>query len=161
MREESLRGIPTPALTWLSADSAAQADAAGSSSSWTTGSPTDLPQTGTTAGANSVSPTTSSPTATATGAVINVNCPAKNGTSYTAIDSQGNGIKVKDATRPQSFVRLCNTNYPGGEDNGEIQDLQRITEPNMEDCIAACAQYNAANYGRKELCSTAVMDRSC
>ncbi|KAL2260092.1 hypothetical protein VTK26DRAFT_6013 [Humicola hyalothermophila] len=107
-----------------------------------------------------VPPTFSSPAATGAPLPVNIGCPDKNGTIDEARDSDGNPIQLPDAVRPMAFVRLCYTNYPGGWDNGAIEDLRRMSPSTMEDCIAACAAFNVDNFGQGSMCMHAVLDWS-
>ena len=47
-------------------------------------------------------------------------------------------------TMTQSFVRICNRNYPGGAAYGNpyTLDIMKLYLPTLEACIDACAMYN-------------------
>lgn len=46
-------------------------------------------------------------------------------------------------TKVQSFVRICNRNYPGGGyGNPDTLDIMKLYLPTLEACIDACATYN-------------------
>ncbi|KAJ8130957.1 hypothetical protein O1611_g2666 [Lasiodiplodia mahajangana] len=74
-------------------------------------------------------------------------CPVINGTTYTPHNSTGGTISLGDGTAPQSFVQVCDTNWPAGEGNGNpnVVDLLVAYLPTLEDCAALCAQYNVAH----------------
>lgn len=76
------------------------------------------------------------------------NCPSVNGTNYTPLDASGNTMSVKinpgGPTKVQSFVRICNRNYPAGAPYGnpDTLDIMKLYLPTLEACIDACATYN-------------------
>lgn len=47
-------------------------------------------------------------------------------------------------TKVQTFVRICNRNYPGGSQYGnpDTLDIMKLYLPTLEACIDACANYN-------------------
>ncbi|KHE79377.1 hypothetical protein GE21DRAFT_2651 [Neurospora crassa] len=76
------------------------------------------------------------------------NCPSVNNTQYTPLDASGNSVTVAinpgGLTKVQSFVRLCNRNYPAGAPHGnpDTLDIMKLYLPTLEACIDACATYN-------------------
>lgn len=67
-----------------------------------------------------------------------------NGTSITPLDASGDPIPL-GSTPQQTFLVMCNTNWPGGAAYGNpgIHDIMKIYEPDLTHCVAACAEYNA------------------
>jgi len=59
------------------------------------------------------------------------------------VDASGKAIPGGGAAA-QSFVRLCETNWPSGPDYGNpgIHDILKLYLPSLEACITACASYN-------------------
>lgn len=82
----------------------------------------------------------------------------------TALDANGNEIKLPSASGGMSFLKLCNTNYPADGTNPRIRDLMKIYRPKIDDCISACAEYNAGNFregnsvSKQELCRNVAID---
>ncbi|EGO57181.1 hypothetical protein NEUTE1DRAFT_45455 [Neurospora tetrasperma FGSC 2508] len=76
------------------------------------------------------------------------NCPSVNNTQYTPLDASGNSMTVAinpgGLTKVQSFVRICNRNYPAGAPHGnpDTLDIMKLYLPTLEACIDACATYN-------------------
>ncbi len=114
-------------------------------------------RTSSTPGADSTSPSTSAqpagtPTATiptaASGspspAPIDGGCPRINGTKYVPHNSTGGSMTIPGAGAAQSFAVLCDTNWPAGEGNGNpgVRDIMSLYLPSLQDCMAACAEYN-------------------
>lgn len=128
---------------------AASSDQPGDSSSTS-------PHTKTATGSTESSPTgssssttqTESPTTTtrnppgATSPAPTDGCPNNNGTSFSPLDAEGKAIPL--GAGAQSFLRLCNTNWPGGATYGNpgVHDIMKVYVPSLEDCITACASYN-------------------
>lgn len=53
-------------------------------------------------------------------------------------------MPLRSGGAAQSFVRLCNTDFPSGEAYGNpgIHDILKLYMPTLEDCITTCAAYN-------------------
>lgn len=112
-------------------------------------------QDGTPNSAPPSTPTTSAPLSSTTPEISAMESPAPtdgscsmvNATSYTVYNSTGATIRIEDKTAPQSFVQVCNTNWPVGEGNGNpnVVDLLSAYVPALEDCIMLCAQFNVVH----------------
>lgn len=78
-------------------------------------------------------------------APVDGGCPAINGTVYKPKGADGKGILVDIAAQEQTFMRLCATDFATGAlgGNPEIHDIVKLYLPSLEECIAACAMYNA------------------
>ncbi|GAB1310168.1 Putative membrane protein insertase [Madurella fahalii] len=129
------------------ADSSISMGAGTQSSASSTASTTPTISTSTDTG-STTSSTTSTSTRPAAAAVSPAprddGCPSINGTAYTPVDAGGNAMPLRTGGAAQSFMRLCNTNYPSGRGfgNPDIHDILKMYLPSLEDCITACAAYN-------------------
>ncbi|KAM7197816.1 hypothetical protein V8F20_006489 [Naviculisporaceae sp. PSN 640] len=73
-------------------------------------------------------------------------CPRVNNTRFTPVSSSGAGYSIPDAgLESQTFLRLCNTNYPSGAEYGNpgIADIFKTWAATLDECMALCAAYNA------------------
>jgi len=68
---------------------------------------------------------------------------AVNGT--TLVPAQWDGKPYVLSSGAQAFQIRCDTNWPGGEGNGnpEVRDIMALWTPDLASCAAACASYNA------------------
>ncbi|KAK4446258.1 hypothetical protein QBC34DRAFT_383409 [Podospora aff. communis PSN243] len=73
------------------------------------------------------------------------NCPSIHGTAYVPKGADGLGIPIDLYAPEQAFTRLCATDFATGPQGGNpgIHDIVKLYMPTLEDCIAACAMYNA------------------
>jgi len=70
-------------------------------------------------------------------------CPQINATRYTPREAtNGTGITLQGQTSPQTFVQLCSTNFPEGDDKPGVRDIVSFFAPTFEQCMLLCAQYN-------------------
>ncbi|KAK4153294.1 hypothetical protein C8A00DRAFT_15472, partial [Chaetomidium leptoderma] len=90
---------------------------------------------------------TDTPTATTPSVVGGVSpaptdggCPGINNTVYTPLDASGKTIQIQSGGAIQWFRRYCDTNWPAGPG---VRDIMKLYMPSLEDCITACAMYNA------------------
>ncbi|KAM7224546.1 hypothetical protein V8F06_000327 [Rhypophila decipiens] len=72
-------------------------------------------------------------------------CPRVNNTRFTPRTSSGQAFAVPDVVNSQSFLRLCNTNFPGGAAYGNpgVVDIFKTFAASLDECMALCAAYNA------------------
>ncbi|KAL2257857.1 hypothetical protein VTK26DRAFT_9074 [Humicola hyalothermophila] len=109
-------------------------------------------------------PATTTSTSASASPTVPQRCPSMNGTTSVALDSTGAEIRLPTASEGQSFVTLCNTNYPADGTNPHIRDILRVFRPTIGECIAACAEYNAGNFDAatplsdQELCRNVAID---
>ncbi|KAI1460232.1 hypothetical protein F4805DRAFT_455171 [Annulohypoxylon moriforme] len=93
-------------------------------------------------------PTSSQPTATTTvtssGPIpSDSGCPLINGQTYTPYAVDGNAIPLQSGKEGQQFKQQCYTNYVSSAST-QTHDILKIYMPTLENCIMACAEYNAA-----------------
>ncbi|KAM7200447.1 hypothetical protein V8F33_003893 [Rhypophila sp. PSN 637] len=72
-------------------------------------------------------------------------CPRVDNTRFTPRTSSGQAIGVPDVVNSQSFLRLCNTNFPGGAAYGNpgVADIFKTFASSLDECMTLCAAYNA------------------
>ncbi|KAI0379053.1 hypothetical protein F5Y04DRAFT_133421 [Hypomontagnella monticulosa] len=70
-------------------------------------------------------------------------CPLIDGQTYTPYAVDGKPIPLQEGLEGQQFKQQCYTNYVSSG-HSETHDIYRIFMPTLENCIMACAEYNAA-----------------
>ncbi|KAK8134823.1 hypothetical protein PG984_006835 [Apiospora sp. TS-2023a] len=79
-------------------------------------------------------------------------CPDINRTVYTSpevINGTNPGINLQRQVSAQSFVQLCNTDFPKGSNNNKnennqvVQDLNPLFSGTFEQCMYSCAVWNS------------------
>ncbi|KAK3328932.1 hypothetical protein B0H66DRAFT_539768 [Apodospora peruviana] len=128
---------------------------AASKSKSSTSSSSDFSSNNTTSNSPPATTTTSAPSITTvvgTGPTVSpapvdggAGCPSIDGTKFIPLNAQGQQIAIDSSIPSQSFAVECNTNYPSGEAYGNpfLYDIMILYLPSLDDCIAACASYNA------------------
>jgi hypothetical protein len=107
-------------------------------------------------------PTVGGATGATSAAPTDGGCPNINGTTYKPLDAIGNPISIGGGQRGQTFVQLCDTNYPSGLQYGNpgIHDILKVYMVSLQDCITACASYNL-NYKNNLDANTGVTGGYC
>ncbi|KAK8134822.1 hypothetical protein PG984_006834 [Apiospora sp. TS-2023a] len=71
-----------------------------------------------------------------------------NGTTYTPLEKANNGtgamagITLQGQASPQTFLQLCNTDFPDRDSDPGVHDLLSFFAATFEDCMLSCALYN-------------------
>ncbi|KAK8093666.1 hypothetical protein PG997_000351 [Apiospora hydei] len=72
-------------------------------------------------------------------------CPRINGTRYTPrqkINGTSAPITLQGQTQAQSFVQLCDTNFPEGDNDPGVHDIDTFITATFEQCMTLCADWN-------------------
>lgn len=120
--------------------------AAAAASSQTSSSSSSSSNTGSGGTATGTS-TASAVTGSSSPAPTDGGCPAINGTTYTPLNSTGGAISIDTTATSQSFIEVCDVNWPQGEPNGNpyVVDIMSLYLSSLEDCMTACAEYNVGH----------------
>ncbi|KAK6844245.1 hypothetical protein PG995_014355 [Apiospora arundinis] len=73
-------------------------------------------------------------------------CPSINGTLFTpkrvANSTATENITLQGQVAAQTFVQLCETDFPEGDTNPGLHDLYTLYVTTFEECMTTCAEYN-------------------
>ncbi|KAK8024796.1 hypothetical protein PG990_002619 [Apiospora arundinis] len=73
-------------------------------------------------------------------------CPIINGTLFTpkgvANGTATENITLQGQVAAQTFVQLCETDFPEGDANPGLRDLYTLYVTTFEECMTTCAEYN-------------------
>ncbi|KAK7949083.1 uncharacterized protein PG986_009969 [Apiospora aurea] len=86
-------------------------------------------------------------------------CPRINGTRYTpqqAANGTVGAITLQGQTTAQSFIQLCDTNFPEGESDPGVHDIAVFDTATFEQCMTLCADWNR-QHGETGYCMAATI----